>query len=83
MGKASAAKSYYAGVPQGGSWSPKLWNFHIREPAVVAHFTKLFRYADDSALTKIIKEVSERAEAVGKVDQDLQAIVIRTPPDSF
>jgi hypothetical protein len=74
-GKASAAKSYYAGVPQGGIWSPKLWNFHIRELAFVVQFTKLFKYADDSALMKIIKGVIERTEAVGEVDQDLQAIV--------
>jgi hypothetical protein len=38
-------------------------------------FPKLFKYADDSALMKIIKEIVERAKAVREVDQDLQAIV--------
>ena len=34
-GIASALVEYFAGVPQGGIWSPKLWNFHIRELAQV------------------------------------------------
>ena len=34
-GLMSALKEYFAGVPQGGIWSPKLWNFHIRELADV------------------------------------------------
>ena len=38
-------------------------------------FPKLLKYADDSALMKIIKEIVERAEAVREVDKDLQAIV--------
>ena len=33
IGIASALVEYFAGVPQGGIWSPKLWNFHIRELA--------------------------------------------------
>jgi len=74
-GVASEFKSYYAGVPQGGIWSPKLWNFHIRELAFVVKFSKLFKYADDSALMKAIKNVLERAKAVAEVDKDLQAIV--------
>ena len=37
-GVASALKSYYAGVPQGGIWSPTFWAFHIREHTnVVIH----------------------------------------------
>ena len=37
--------------------------------------TKLFKYADDSALLKVIKEIIVRAEAVGEMDQDLRVIV--------
>ena len=73
-GVASALKSYYAGVPQGGIWSPKLWNFHIRELVNVVTKCLLFKYADDSALMKIMKEITDRATAVKEVDKDLQAI---------
>ena len=34
----------------------------------------LFKYADDSALMKIIKEITDRTTAVKEVDKDLQAI---------
>ena len=73
-GVASALKSYYAGVPQGGIWSPKLWNFHIRELVNVVVHCLLFKYADDSAMMKTIKDIKDRVGAVKEVDEDLQAV---------
>ena len=73
-GLMSALKECFAGVPQGGIWSPKLWNFHIRELADVVLKTLMRKYADDSALLKIIKRVADRSRSVEEVNSDLEAI---------
>jgi hypothetical protein len=48
-GKSSAEREIFSGVPQGGKWSPKLWDLDISE---MHCFLKgqLFCYADDSGL---------------------------------
>ena len=74
-GIASALVEYFAGVPQGGIWSPKLWNFHIRELAQVVVDSMLMKYADDSALLKVIQTIADRRMAVAEVDRDLESIV--------
>ena len=74
-GIASALVEYFAGVPQGGIWSPKLWNFHIRELAQVVVDSMLMKYADDPALLKVIQKIADRLMAVAEVDRDLESIV--------
>ena len=73
-GVASALMEYFAGVPQGAIWSPKLWNFHIRELVNVVMQSMLMKYADDSALMKIIERVNDRSRSIEEVNSDLEAI---------
>jgi hypothetical protein len=70
----SELKESFAGVPQGAIWSPKLWNFHIRELSQVVKFCQLFKYADDSALLRIVEDIESRMFAVAEVNSDLEAI---------
>ena len=52
-GIASEILEFFCGVPQGAIWSPKFWNFHMRElPKCLTH-TESFNYADDSVLLKV------------------------------
>ena len=73
-GLVSELKQFFAGVPQGAIWSPKLWNFHIRELSQVVEHCRLFKYADDSALLKIVDDIQSRMFAVADVNKDLEAI---------
>ena len=52
-GIASEILEYLCGVPQGAIWSPKFWNFHMRELPRCLQHTDSFNYADDSALLKV------------------------------
>jgi hypothetical protein len=69
-----SSKANCSGAAIGGIWSPKLWNFHIRELADVVMKTLMMKYADDSALLKIIKRVADRSRSVEEVNNDLEAI---------
>ena len=46
----------------------------IRELVNVVTHCLLFKYADDSAMMKIIKDIKDRIDAVKEVDDDLQAV---------
>jgi len=61
LGVASAILRYSCGVPQGGIWSPKLWNHHIRELIKVLKYCELYCYADDLTLKKIIGDLEDAA----------------------
>jgi hypothetical protein len=78
-GVASAILEFFCGAPQGGIWSPKLWNFHIREMTVDLKFTKPFKYADDLGLLKTINTVSSlldtnRSNAIAELNSDLKTL---------
>ena len=87
-GIASEILEFFCGVPQGAIWSPKFWNFHMRElPKCLTH-TESFNYADDSALLKVFghnsatwsvdhfsRQTSERHQALQEVNADLSSLV--------
>ena len=50
-GKSSTDKELFSSVPQGGKWSPPLWNFDISEmDQWISKLGELICYADDSGL---------------------------------
>jgi hypothetical protein len=50
-GKSSADKELFSSVPQGGKWSPPLWDFDISEmDQWISKLDELICYADDSGL---------------------------------
>ena len=55
MGMQSGKKKYTAGVPQGGIWSPKLWNFYIQDLPGRILLSLLFKYADDCTVLKVFE----------------------------
>lgn len=87
LGVASGDKRFWCGVPQGAIWSPKLWNFFMRElPSRLRH-TEDFNYADDSALLKVFSPVAKkwtvdhfsrqeagRHQAICQVNEDLEEV---------
>jgi hypothetical protein len=86
-GIASSMMKYSCGVPQGVIWSPKFWNFYMRElPNCLLH-TESFNYADDSALLKVFGSSlrsaghisirnSDRERALYEITQDLDALEV-------
>jgi hypothetical protein len=56
-----------SGVPQGGVCSALLFNIFVRNLALIVIFSKLFQYADDCALKKVIYSISKQKE----LQQDL------------
>ena len=71
MGIASSLKEFFSGVPQGGIWSPKLWNFYIQDLSLCFILSKLFKYADDCTALKTFKN-SDRHLAMVELNQDLK-----------
>jgi hypothetical protein len=87
LGEASKRMEFFCGVPQGAIWSPKLWNFFMRELPSVLNYTEDFNYADDSALLKIFEPVctqwtvdhfsrqaAGRHQAMCEINEDLEAL---------
>jgi hypothetical protein len=87
MGSASKVLQFFCGVPQGAIWSPKLWNFHMRELPSSLRYAIDFNYADDSALLKVFgqaaakwtadhfsKQSVARYQAIQEVNIDLEAL---------
>ena len=73
MGVASGLKQFYCGVPQGGIWSPKFWNFYIHD--MFHHFkdSLLKGYADD--LTVLLKfKQEDRMAAIKCLNGDLERV---------
>ena len=64
-------KEFYSGVPQGGIWSPKLWNFFIQDLSKCFTLSKLFKYADDCTALKAFKS-ADRFKAITELNQDLK-----------
>ena len=87
-GITSETLEFFCGVPQGAIWSPKFWNFHMRElPQCLSH-TESFNYADDSALLKVFghnsavwsvdhfsRQALERHQALTEVNADLSSLI--------
>jgi hypothetical protein len=73
MGIQSGRKKYTAGVPQGGIWSPKLWNFYIQDLPDRILLSLLFKYADDCTLLKVF-EPEVRQSALAELNADLKRV---------
>ena len=59
-GHTSFQLSFTAGVPQGGIWSPLLFNLYICHLSDQVLHCNLFQYADNSSLMKIIPSKDDR-----------------------
>ena len=69
MGVASAL----SGVPQGGIWSPKLWNFYIQDLVQCLVHSKVFKYADDCTALKKFAQ-GDREQAITELNADLKRV---------
>ena len=69
-------QSFTAGVPQGGIWSPILFNLYICYlPDQILHCTSL-QYAEDSTLIKVLPSKDNRITAADKMNADLASIYL-------
>ena len=87
-GIASDTMEFFCGVPQGAIWSPKFWNFHMRElPSCLLH-AESFNYADDSAILKVFghscatwstdhfsRQTMDRHNAMCELNADLSRLI--------
>ena len=73
-GDTSSRRSFTVGVPQGGIWSPMLFNLYIHHlPTQILHCAFL-RYADDSTLIKVVPSKDDRIAAADEMNVDLVRI---------
>ena len=73
-GDTSSQQPFTAGVPQGGIWSPILFNLYIRYlPTQILHCA-LLQYADDSTLIKVVPSKDDRVIAADEMSADLARI---------
>ena len=59
-----------ARVPQGGIWSPILFNLYIRHFSAQVLDCDLLQYADDSTLIKVVPSKDDRAAAADEMNTD-------------
>ena len=70
----SSQLPFTAGVPQGGIWSPLLFNLYIRHLSDQVLHCDLFQYADDSSLMKVIPSKDNRTIVADELNADLDRI---------
>ena len=73
-GITSALRKYSAGVPQGGVWSPKFWNFYIQSLTSCCKHATLFKYADDCTM-KLSFRPCGRDDAISALNEDLKRVL--------
>ena len=71
------------GVPQGGIWSPLLFNLYVRLLPSVPRHCSVAGYADDHALMMIIPNRSDRFPAATNLNVDLVALCVYGRPWSI
>ena len=64
------------GVPQGGVWSPLLFNLYVRHLPSQLGSCLLVSYADDSTLLKVIPTKDLRLSAAAEINADLSRIAV-------
>ena len=69
-----------AGVPQGGIWSPLLFNHYVRLLPSVPRHCPVFGYADDHTLVMINPNRSDRFPAATNLNADLAALRVYGHP---
>ena len=75
-GKTSSIKEIFSSVPQGGKFSPPLWDFDISEMAdLLCNMVQFFIYADDVALWYEI-DVFNRREMTNTINGDMAALKV-------
>ena len=72
-GMVSALKPYYSGVPQGGIWSPKLWNFYIQDMVQCFQLSAVKLYADDCTAVMVF-DPQQRLAAIADLNADLKRV---------
>jgi hypothetical protein len=77
-GKSSSIKEIFSSVPQGGKFSPPLWDFDISEMAdLLGDVVQFFGYADDVALWYEVDTVtSNRQEMTKIINDDMSALKV-------
>ena len=70
-GKEPSLYPVMTGVPQGGVWSPLLFNLYVSHHTSQLESCLLVSYADDSTLLKIIPTKDSRLNAAAKINADL------------
>jgi len=55
---------FTAGIPQGGIWSPILFNLYIRHLSAQINYCDLFTYADDTTLVEMIPAKNDRTAVI-------------------
>ena len=75
-GKSSSIKEIFSSVPQGGKFSPPLWDFDISEMAdLLGDVVQFFGYADDVALWYEV-DTSNRQEMTKIINDDMSALKV-------
>ena len=70
-GNTSSKRPFTAGVPQGGIWSPILFNLYTRCLSAQILHCDLFTYADNTTLNKVIPTKDDRNTAAIEINADL------------
>jgi len=73
-GDTSTCREFTAGVPQGGVWSPILFNLYIRLLGNQVLHCDLFQYADDVTLMKVVRTKEERIKAAEEMNAVLHRV---------
>ena len=73
-GDSSSLREIFSGVPQGGLWSPSLWDFDISDLPAAVRFGQLLCYADDLSLWYEIDD-SNRDVVVEQINADLAILL--------
>ena len=73
-GQDSSLYPITAGVPQGGVWSPMLFNLYVHHLPSQFKSCLLVSYADDSTLLKVIPIKDLRLSAAAEINADLCSI---------
>ena len=73
-GQDSSLYPIMAGVPQGGVWSPMLFNLYVHNLPSQLKSCLLVSYADDSTLLKVIPTKDLRLTSAAEINADLCSI---------
>ena len=77
-GDISKVKEIFSSVPQGGKWSPKLWDLDISEMEYfLSLLAQLFCYADDCGIWYAITDENRDyiVHILHKINQDLESLL--------
>jgi hypothetical protein len=73
-GHTSSKRSVSCGVPQGGIWSPCLWDVAVNDLSQQLLTCECFNYADDSTLAAVFDSLEALIDLIIKVNADMEAL---------